>query len=169
MFVKNTAEIRSLNTKKIIEYFRFNDPVTKKELSEKLGLSFATISNICNQLVEDRVLELTSSLSSSGGRIPNLLSINTNNTFILCLNLLKKGLLKAALVNLKNEIVTVKEQKIPAAETFEQLVTDLHQLSMDMLKEKGIQYNSTIAVGVAASGIFNKDSKSIVSYIFPIL
>src|SRR5689334_10465656 len=137
--VNNTAEIRSLNIKKIINYLRYSEPVTKKSLADILGLSFATVSNLCNDLLADGVLEQTSSQNSGGGRIPGLLSIKPFSKYYICLNLMRKDELEVALANLKSEVIEDKHYKISGNETLDELLDKANELKTEMLDARNIK------------------------------
>lgn len=161
--VQNTAEMRSFNTKKIIEYLRFNTPTTKKELSEKLGLSFATVSNLCNELIKEGLLGITSSLNSNGGRIPGLISINTSVKFTLCINLSQKKNVDIALMNLKNELIGEKHIDATCFTILQDMVQNVYHHSEMLLDELNISWNALLGVGIAVPGIFLKENRHIIN------
>ena len=167
--VQNSAEIRSLNRKKIIEYLRWCDSATKKVISDELNLSFATVSNLCNQLIEEGILEIESSQSSNGGRIPGLLSINPVSKFALCLNIIRRTILECALINLKGNVVALKRCEIPEGTGFDKLVKIYYDISCKVLKENRVSHANILGVGVAAPGIFYKDNQCIVNSFNPVL
>lgn len=154
--VNNTAEIRSLNIKKIINYLRYSEPVTKKYLADTLGLSFATVSNLCNELIGEGVLVQMSSLNSGGGRIPGLLSINPLSKYYICLNLMRKDELEIALANLGSEVVESKHYKITGDETLDELLGKANELKTELLNARNIADKDVIGAGVAVSGTYNR-------------
>lgn len=161
--VQNTMEIRSFNTKKIIDYLRFNIPVTKKEISDNLGLSFATVSNLCNELIKDGILGINSSLNSNGGRIPGLISIMHLAKLTLAINLSKKTEVDIALINLKNEVISEKRINILELLTAEDIIEKVYKYSIGMLEEHKINWSYLLGVGVAVPGIFFKDNRTIIN------
>lgn len=166
--VQNTAEIRSFNIKKIVEYLRFNDPITKKDLADKLNLSFATVSNICNQLVNERILQDMAFDAFNGGRIAKLISINPSSKYVLCLDLIQKEVIKVATVNLKNEVLKVDSAKIPAGAGLNEIIAMVYELSNRSINQLAISFENVLGVGVVAPGIYNKNNKNIVNSTNPI-
>ncbi|MGE5606326.1 MAG: ROK family protein, partial [Bacteroidota bacterium] len=166
--VQNTAELRSFNTKKIIGYLRFNPPITKKELADRLNLSFATVSNICNQLVNDAILQNMDSEAFNGGRIPKLISINPFSKYILGLDLIQSEIVKVAIINLKGEIVRVSRDKLPVTKNLLETIQLLHKKALEILAQQKIGYENLLGIGVAAPGIFNKNSCTIVNSTNPV-
>ncbi len=165
---QNTADIRSFNTKKIIEYLRFNDPITRKDLAEKLGLSFATVSNICNQLIQDGYLQEMESETFNGGRIPKVVTIHPSSKYILCLQLIQKDIIKAVLVNLKNEVAWSKQTNIPEYADLNQVLSVISLLSSTLLEFSGVSSDALLGIGVSAPGIFNTENNLIVNSTNPL-
>jgi predicted NBD/HSP70 family sugar kinase len=165
---QNTAEIRSFNIKKIIEYLRFNDPITRKDLAEKLDLSFATVSNICNQLIQDGYLQEMESETFNGGRIPKLVTIHPSSKYILCLQLIQKDTIKAVLVNLKNEVAWSKQMNIPDGAGLDQMLSTINLLCNALLEFSGVSADALLGIGVSAPGIFNTDNNLIVNSTNPL-
>lgn len=161
--VQNTTELRSYNTKKIIDYLKQNDSATKKELSNQLNLCFATVSNICNQLIADGILKYVSSQHSSGGRIPKLLSINASSRYTFCLNLTEKDRIHAAIVNLKNDIVASEKEILPCNATFDDFMDIMGRIYKKMCTELRIDSEKLLGVGVAAPGIMNRNNGCLVN------
>ncbi len=166
--VQNTAELRSFNIKKIISHLRVNQPTTKKELADRINLSFATVSNICNQLVSDGILQDMDSEAFNGGRIPKLVAINPCSKYILGLDLIQNEFVKVAVINLKGEIIRVSNEKLPLTKDLNEILQFTHQLALQVLGEQKIAYENLIGIGVAAPGIFNKNSCTIVNSTDPI-
>lgn len=167
--IKHSAEIRSLNKKKIIAYLRMNDPITKKDLASALDLSFATVSNLCNQLVDDGIINLTSSLSSDGGRVPHLLSIDFSSKYILSINLSYKIHFEISIIDLKNEVIALKKKTITKNYQYDQLLQDIKNFFDTMLSEKKISAKQFIGAGVSVSGIQSPKTDSIINVALPIL
>lgn len=168
MIVQNTAELRSLNKKKIIEFLRFNPPATKKDIADQLDLSFATISNLCNQLLEEGILDIISSQNSSGGRIPGLLSIKPSCRYFLCLNVIGKNEIDTAVVNLNDEIVAVIKSDVPKTDDFRELIQFYYSLYSRLVQDYGISQDDVLGIGVAAPCILNKSNNCMVNSTNPI-
>ncbi|HBE76500.1 MAG TPA: ROK family protein [Firmicutes bacterium] len=165
---QNTAEIRNFNTKKIIEYLRFSEPTTRKDLAEKLGLSFATVSSICNQLIQEGFLQEMESETFNGGRIPKLVTIHPSSKYILCLQLIQKDLIKAVLVNLKNEVAWVQQASVPDGAGLSEVLTIINRLCKALFNSSGVNADAVLGIGVSAPGIFSTDTNQIVNSTNPL-
>ncbi|MCC2686534.1 MAG: type 11 methyltransferase, partial [Paenibacillaceae bacterium] len=162
MSVTNTAEIRSQNKKKIIEYLRF-EPSTKKIMSDRLELSFSTVSNLSNQLIEEGILEIVSSRSSNGGRIPGLISIRPDGKYTLCLDFNNLGDAKVALVNLNNDLIGSAKVNVHEETDYDELIQTYYEESVELLAAHGISVDRLLGVGAAIPGIFYKLNNSVIN------
>ena len=70
--MKLTEELRNM-----LQYIRILEPASKKEIAVKCGVSIPKASTMINKLTDLRYLKYEDG-SSSGGRIPQLVSINDN-------------------------------------------------------------------------------------------
>ncbi|MCG7213304.1 ROK family protein [Paenibacillus mucilaginosus] len=162
MNITNTAEIRSQNKKKIIEYLR-NESSTKKIMSDRLELSFATVSNLCNQLIEEEILQITSSMSSKGGRIPGLISIRPNSKYTLCLDFNNAEDARVALVNLSNELVDCTKVVIQESADYSQYLQAYYDAALGLLEKHSISHSQLLGVGAAIPGIFYKKNNTVIN------
>lgn len=167
--VQNTTEIRSWNKKKIIEFLRQTQSVTKKELADALHLSIATVSTLCNQLLADGIIHSQSSRTSNGGRIPEIMSIEPCSRYCIGLNVI--GTLKAeiAITDLLGNPVISKQFSVSKSLAFEQMVALYHQVSVSLIVASGVQPGSILGVGVAAPGIYSESVGKLVNSTNPAL
>lgn len=56
MSINDIIDIKQKNVKDVIRCVRLTDGLTKKQIAEKTGLIFSTVSNICNELKERGVV-----------------------------------------------------------------------------------------------------------------
>ncbi|WNR46008.1 ROK family protein [Paenibacillus roseipurpureus] len=163
MSVINTADIRSQNKKNIIQTVRYGRPITKKEIADRLNLSFATVSNLCNQLVEEGILSIVSSENSSGGRIPNFVSLEPNSRGILCLDLNHHDKATIALLNLQNQTIAASQVDIPPLLELGTLIESCYEASMGLLEKIKFPIEHVLGLGVAIPGIFYKKNNTVIN------
>ena len=111
-YVQNTAELRAYNRKKILMALLEYGAMTKREIADRVSLSFSTISTLCNQLEEERLLEYASMARSNGGRLPRLLTIHGNAGYVACINLIEADEVVISVVNLLGETLAGCAQKV---------------------------------------------------------
>jgi len=164
MNVENIVDVKQKNVKKIIDYLRFKDIITKKEIAQALELSFATVSNICNELKEKKIIQEDEMQDTrSVGRAPKAISINYKENYILCLDLHVKNSIKIALINFGNEIVKEKydyyEDGISIYDFVEKCFEQFqkHIIASDILNKQ------IIGFGIAVPGIFDKATENVIA------
>src|SRR6056297_2092505 len=104
--IKNQKQLKRNNVKKIILAIKQAKTTSKTQLSKGLGLSFATVSNICNDLMDKGMVWIEESASSTGGRKPADIGLNKNSRYILTLNLSNNLCFEVALLNLHFETIS---------------------------------------------------------------
>ncbi|MDU0206352.1 ROK family protein [Paenibacillus sp. MAH-36] len=168
MAVVNTADIRSMNKKNIIQAVRSGQPATKKAIADGLGLSFATVSNLCNQLIEEGILKIASSENSSGGRIPGLISLEPGSRGSLCLDLNQPEHVNASLLNLQNETLDSVTAAIPSGQGLTERLQVCYEVAMQLLDRQQMSYEHLLGVGAAIPGIFYKKNNTVINSTIPI-
>jgi predicted NBD/HSP70 family sugar kinase len=161
--IQNTAELRSFNRKKIIDYLRTHETSTKRDLARQLDLSYPTVSTICNELIGGGILEQRGSESSSGGRSSLILALNDAGRFLIALDLLHPSRFAASVVNLRGEPIGTAHVEVDRGTSLEEAVESLYVTAMRMLDGLGRDISSVIGVGVAAPGIFNRSNGKIIN------
>lgn len=66
----NLMEVRQINKQSIVRILQGRGPMTKREITEALGLSLATIVTIIQELTKEGLVEQGEELASTGGRKP---------------------------------------------------------------------------------------------------
>lgn len=73
MEIDSIIDIKRKNVKSIIDFARFQDVWQKRDAARELNLSFATVSNIINVLMECGLMEQTEvSLKAVGARLKRI-------------------------------------------------------------------------------------------------
>ena len=73
---RTTRDLRYLNRRRVLETLYFGGPVTRLELSARLGLSPATVTNVVSDLLGEGLVLETGTLGSNGGRPSVALGVN---------------------------------------------------------------------------------------------
>lgn len=161
--IQNTVELRSQNKKKILSFLRIAGQATKKDIADALDLSFATVSNLGNQLVDEGVLQISAWQNSQGGRNSGLLSMNLNSKYLLGLNIANPGLVEIAVLNMRNEKVASLPFAMPDFSGPDKLVSCYRGFADLVLQETGIRISDLLGLGVAAPGIINRQNGRLIN------
>ena len=129
--------------------------MTKKEIADKTGLSFATVSNLCNELLERCIVESVKRDAASVGRTPFSVSFAYNRFRTICLNLQMQSVLRLAVLNAKNEMIFCRLYDITSLDRPEEVIRFAKEKFDEYVQEEGDVDCTYIGVGAAVSGIFD--------------
>lgn len=164
--INNTIDIRNFNKKKILKYLVEHDCTTKKELSLMVDLSFATVSNLSNQLIEAGLVLIDSYQKSEGGRNASLLSINDNHCYI-AIRILSKHSIEIGVVTLRKQIIYSKVLYSNESFGVQAFVSACSEGVLACKEQLGIKPYNIIGVGVALPGIVDKDTEKFMNSTIP--
>ena len=153
--IRTTAEIRSLNKKKILQYVTAHPEQTRKQIADGLDLSFATVSNLVAQLSEEDILRTESSEQSHGGRIPGLITVNKDACCTLCVDLARKEKIGLSVVNLRGESIARTALQDLGGASYEEVLSICHRESLALLDSVPLPLDRLIGVSVSVPGIID--------------
>lgn len=170
MEIDNIISLKLKNVKDVIRVVRFSDHMSRKTLANILGLSFATISNISNSLIEQGIFQEDSANGEKTvGRSTKYILLNKDKYKIVGISLEGKGVVRFCIVNLKNEIIAQKTMRCGTETDIISFVEQLTALYFAFLDELKLNETEIIGVGVAVPAIFNRENECIVSSEIPLL
>jgi len=148
-------DIKAQNVKRIIDVIRLKKSMTKKEIADATSLSFATVSNLCNELVNIGVLASSKKGGMSVGRTPNDLTFSSEKFNTICINLQMKGIMNFAVLTLSHNVVFQRTYDISAINDVEQIIRYAKQILDKELPPNKNANCTFVGVGVAVSAIFD--------------
>ena len=154
--VKFSSDIKENNKKRILDILRFGKN-TKKQIADKLNISIATASSLCNCLIKEGYLYSESTESSEGGRIPLSYKLKETAKYSVSLNLVERDIITVAIVNMKGDIVTQKHIPCTHCEDASSLIKFSCNEIDTMLMEWQIGHEDLMGIGIAVSGNEMKD------------
>ena len=101
--VMDVTDIKSQNIKRILNVLRTSGGTTKNEISAITGLSFSTVSNLCNELKCNNVLIEEKINNSTVGRIPHIQIFNCARFASVCVDFQEEGILNYSISNFAGE------------------------------------------------------------------
>lgn len=102
--VLNTVDMKIGNMLLLYATLRRKGLMSKRDLSSRTGLSFASVSNACNQLASWNLLKLHEAMTSTGGRKAATLSINENYAYSFVIDLHHTHVMYVGLADLYNNV-----------------------------------------------------------------
>lgn len=143
----------------ILEMLRRFGPISRPEISQRLGVNIVTISNyieefIKNKLVLERELDV-----SEGGRRPVLLDLNPKIAFAVGVGLnLTSGV--GLLVDLKGNIVFKTQMNKPGT-SVKAILESISEMTREIIRRSKDYTKNIKGIGVGIAGIMNKQDGSI--------
>lgn len=110
--IQKTSDIRIQNKRKIIQCLLSCDRLTKKQIGEKTGLSFSTVSNLTSQLMEKHIIDIPCYQDSEGGRSPGLLAVDGESRFFTAIHIYHKSMLQVQVLSLKKGVMLTFAQTV---------------------------------------------------------
>lgn len=153
MQINDLVDIKSKNIKKILNCIRSHRPMTKKEIADETGLSFATVSNLCNELRDAGITENSKDTSSRIGRTPNCISLQKNRFLNIVLDFRIENALSLAIVNIENNVLYQTTLDTTVFNTPEEIVAYAHRTFLNVLEMLGLQNATFLRLGAAVPAI----------------
>lgn len=157
--IGNVRLMQQMNRLKVLNFIRNNPDVVRPVISEKTGLSLASITNTTSYLLDiNLITECGTAQVGRVGRKSTLLRFNGDAYSIICI-ILTKNMLHIAHTNLEGQIISrIKE---PMGETPEQVIKLIRKgvkSIIDTAKKKNF-----LGIAVGISGLVLDESRSILS------
>lgn len=157
MLLEDVVSIKQHNLKKLITSIRFNDNLTKKDISNQTSLSIATVTNLCNELIGKGVVsEGDYSSQTRVGRTPNLMKFHYDCFYVLALDFQFNNAVGLAILNLRNEICYSNSVRISSTATVEEIVSLTHEKLSDAAAKMGIE-KQIIGVGASVPAVYDSN------------
>jgi predicted NBD/HSP70 family sugar kinase len=149
---------RPYNRRIVLETIRLHAPITRAEISRRVGLTIQTVSNIIRELEEQHLLIARRETPKGRGYPASSLTINPKGGFAVGIHVTPLGL-EAALIDLAGEVVGRDERKVPHIDpdtAFDEIRTLVKGLT-DKYPDSRM-----LGVGLAMPGPFDVESMSFV-------
>lgn len=146
------GDMRIANIFEVLSLIRKEKSITRKEIQNRMGLSWGGVSQIASRLIElSYVVEKKVQDTTSSGRTPSSLEINSGDNYIIGIDINLSGLY-AVVVNLKNEVI-YDEFLGCDAKNKDGFLNSIYLL-LDSVTGR-FSKNNIIALGVAMQGTVN--------------
>ena len=150
----NMEQVKRQNRGAILSYIVESGPVSRKEIAETTGLTPAAVTQICNSLLEEKILmELGTAQSQGVGRKKVLVDIDYDHIYIYAINIEPESVV-IAVSNLKGDAKAETSFKLVGGEAPTVVLREIAKMAKEMAKEQGDL--PLCGVSVAISGIVDK-------------
>lgn len=143
----------------ILEILRRFGPISRPDISQKLGVNIVTVSNyiedfIKNKLVIEKELDI-----SEGGRRPVLLDLNSEVIFAIGVGMNLANMV-GLLVDIKGNIVLKTQIKKPGT-SVKEITEGIFEIIREIIRRSKNYTQNIKGIGVGIAGIINKQDGSI--------
>jgi predicted NBD/HSP70 family sugar kinase len=140
----------------------FNQPRTRKELSEATGLSQASVSNVVRELIDEGIAVEAGSIDSDGGRPRVLLEMNPDYGYVIGVDIgetrVQVGLFDLAM----RERATADYRLNPSEHEVGIVVEGIQKGLSAVLADSGVGPAAVLGVGVGVPGIVEQGPEALV-------
>ena len=148
----NQQDMKEINVADVFSLVKNRGALTRKQISESLGISWGAASTITAKLIEEGyIVERKAESDGAAGRIPSYLEVNRSKHFAIGLDVNDMGLY-AVIVDLTGEVVTEfrTESDLDDKDALLDGIYTLLAIAIDFLGDRHL-----ICIGVAMQGIVN--------------
>ena len=167
MTVTDIMGIRLLNTQMILGAVRFEDAITKREIAERTGLSFATVSNLCNELMDQGLLRTVKNNAVTVGRTPQFLTCDYNHYCTVALNLQMDSVITLGVANFRNQLIVQREFSVSPNLKAEDVIHLAKSYFDSEIQPHVPEGAHMIGIGVAVSSIFDIHTSNLICCAIP--
>jgi predicted NBD/HSP70 family sugar kinase len=153
--INDVIDIKNRNIKDILNVIRFEEGLTKKEIALMTGLSFSTVSNLCNELKDLQIVTDEKKVSKGIGRKPYTLSLNYEQFHSICIDLQLENTLRVAILDLQNNIVCKEEYDTSELKDTFQIAQYTKEILDELIERMGISVSQIIGVGISVPAVYD--------------
>jgi len=165
-FSGNSKFIKNLNQALILNLVREYELISRNEIAKLTKLTPATISNLTNSLIKDGYLEEKGEGNSPVGRKPIFLKLTEKNHFVIGIDLERVTTIKAAIVNLKANIVCKVEHTLDINDP-SGVVNSIVNATYELVDNAKIKIEKIAGIGIGSPGLIDHKRGKIIYSVYP--
>jgi len=144
----------------ILDAIRRGKEVSRAEISKLTNLNIVTVSNYINKYVKNKIVLETGLDISTGGRRPELLTLNRQYGYAIGIDLgaaqiTTDSYIIAVIMDLSGRILS-KERIKKENESFEQLIENVVSVTQRLIDKSGIHIGEIKGIGVGIWGVMDR-------------
>ncbi|NMA17346.1 MAG: ROK family protein [Clostridiaceae bacterium] len=160
--IRDVIDIKNKNAKIITDLIRFDDTLTKRDISVKTGLSITTVSNICAELAQIGIVSNKKTINSRVGRNPVRVTFVHQNFLVVCIDFQILNVMKLAISTVRNQIIYSETYDISTIDQPEELAAFAKSV-FDTVSECYDREVHFIGVGIAVPAIYDRFDGKLIS------
>jgi len=157
LFGANTQTLKEINKSIVLSTIHKNDSISRIEIAVITNLSVATVTNLVTELLEEKFIIETGYKKSTGGRRSGLLKINSENLFIVGIELGETEI-TALLTNFKLEKRALKKISLDESENKpDNIISVIVDSIRSVISDHSISLEKVLGVGIGVPGLVDRD------------
>lgn len=163
------TDIKAENIKRILNTLRFSSGMTKRDIALTTGLSFSTVSNLCNELKENQVLYEEKLNDYSVGRTPSQLIFSGERYCSICVDLQQEDVLNFAVLDFSNNQLYEAHLNTSSFHDISQWISFINDTYQSLLQSSDFSGVQFVGIGVSVPGIYDRTTGHVVNCTSPAL
>lgn len=148
--------LKSINQQKVLQLIHSEGPISRVELSKRIGLTQQTVTNVVNRLLEDSIVLEGEPIPGEGGRRPIPLTVDKASLYAIGIEVAVKYV-SGSLVNFKNEVIAEAKVDVTVFKHEEQPLACVEQIIQTLLR-KASQPSRVQGIGCSIQGLVDAAS-----------
>lgn len=157
------TDIKVANVQKILNTLRFSSGMTKREIAYDTGLSFSTVSNVCNDLEEMHVLYETKSNDSAVGRTPDKYYFQCARYCSICVELQQGDTLRLSVLDFANNLLFQTQQTADMTGDIISCINFIQKTYEELIRSPQFDNVQFVGIGISIPGVYDYKSGRIVN------
>lgn len=157
-----TPELLGISNKKvIINILKKEGPLSRAEISRKIGMSFPAVSSNIAYLLDNEYIKEVGEGNNAMGRKSTLIDFNAKKGYVLGIDL-GRYQFRLMIADLLGNPISVFSNKVESKTIKNDLITQLKTFINESLESVNINLNDIISVGIGIPGVLDKKSGYII-------
>ena len=148
----NSQDMRNYNVRMIIRMVQRHAPISRTELTTKVGLTTASVINITNMLIEKGILQTTGqSNNGAAGRKPVILDINAHALYIVGVSV-DTECIYVGLFDFCGFPVETMRGEVEPREKMDSIVDKIVSITQKVMQTSQIDSSKVLGLGLSIPG-----------------
>ena len=147
----NLLKVKDYNVAVVLNLIRKYEPISRRDIADRTGLSFQTVTNITLSLLQSGVIQEGLELRGNGVRQSRSVQINPNAAYAVGIHI-DRAKLALILTNFKAHILWREEISLAAHESVRSVLPMIPQIIDRAIGETGISKEQLLGLGLAVPG-----------------
>jgi predicted NBD/HSP70 family sugar kinase len=147
----NLLKVKDYNVAVVLNLIRKYEPISRREIADRTGLSFQTVTNITQSLLRSSVIQEGLELRGNGIRQSRSVQINPDAAYAVGIHF-DRAKLRLVLTNFKARVLWREEILLAADQSARSILSLIATLLARAMDETGISKEQLLGIGLAVPG-----------------